>query len=86
MAGWIFSLLGEQWWRERHADGVVIEFQVMQIWGPCVAGGLLDEYVSGHWDVEVVGLITCEKIVFGQGAKLLIRESAQEVLSPNWPT
>ena len=23
----IFSLLGEQWWRERHADGVVIEFQ-----------------------------------------------------------
>ena len=29
-ARWIFSLLSEQWWRERSADGVVIDLQVMQ--------------------------------------------------------
>ena len=41
----------------------------MQNWGPAVAGGLLDEYVSGLWDVVVVdeiGLITCERVVLGQ--------------------
>ena len=68
-ARWIFSLPSEQWWRERHADGVVIEFQVMQIWGPAIAGGILDEDFSGLQDVEVVedvGLITCERSVVGQ--------------------
>ena len=78
-ARWIFSLLGEQWWRERSADGVVINLQVMQAWGPAVAGGLLDEDFSGLWDlvvVDEVGLIICEKIVLGQSAWLLIRVSA----------
>ena len=43
----------------------------MQIWGPAVAGGLLDENVSGLWDVVVVddvGFITCERIVLGHSA------------------
>ena len=77
MAGCFFSLLSEQWWRERSADGIVIEVQIMRVQGPVVAGGLLDEYISSLWDVEVVGLITCERIVLGQGAKVLIRKSAQ---------
>ena len=54
--------------------GVVIKLWVMQIWGPAVAGGLLDEYVSGPWDVVVVdevGLTTCERIVLGQSAKTI---------------
>ena len=32
--------------------------------------------------MEVVGLITCERIVLGQGAKVLIRESAQGSCHP----
>ena len=41
-ARWILSLLSEQWWRERSAEGVVIDLQVMQVWGRAVAGGFLD--------------------------------------------
>ena len=52
---WFFSLLNEQWWRERSADGLVTELRVMQVRGPPVAGLLLEEIV------EEVGLITCER-------------------------
>ena len=34
--------------------------------------------------MEVVGLITCERIVLGKGAKVLIRESAQGSCPPTW--
>ena len=49
----IFSLLGEQWWRERSADGVVTDLRVMQVRGPGTAGGLLDVNFSGLWEVVV---------------------------------
>ena len=32
-ARWFFSLLSEQWWRERHADGDVIVLKVMRVQG-----------------------------------------------------
>ena len=32
-ARWFFSLLNEQWWRERSADGVVTNLRVMQVRG-----------------------------------------------------
>ena len=35
-----FSLLGEQWWREHHADGDVIVLEVIE--GPVLAWGFLD--------------------------------------------
>ena len=50
----------------------------MQVRGPGVAGGLLDEDVSGLREVvvvEEVGLITCERGVIGQRARLLIGRS-----------
>ena len=34
--------------------------------------------------MEVVGLITCERIVLGEGAKVLIRESAKGSWSTKW--
>ena len=52
----------------------------MQVRGPGVAGGLLDENFSGLCEVVVVkevGLITCERGVLDQMARLLIRGSAQ---------
>ena len=53
----------------------------MQVRGPAVVGGLLDEDFSGLRDVVVVddvGLITCEGVV-GQSAQPLIRGSAQGI-------
>ena len=49
--GSLFSLLSEQWWRERSADGVVTDLRVMQVRGYRVAGWLLDEnfVVSEKW-------------------------------------
>ena len=82
-ARWFFSLLSEQWWRERSADGVVTDFRVMQVRGPGVVGGLLDANFSGLWEVVVVeelGLITCERGVVDLRARLLIRGGAQGVL------
>ena len=75
----IFSLLGEQWWRERYADGVVIVLDVIQ--GPVLASGFLDVRFSSLRNVAVVGLMTCEKVVLGKSAKVLISESAQGILS-----
>ena len=43
----VFSLLDEQWRRERHADGVVIVLKVMRVQGPVLAGGFLDVRFSG---------------------------------------
>ena len=66
--------------RERSADGVVTDLRVMQVRGPGVAGGLLDENFNGLREVVVVedvGLITCERGVVDQRARLLIRGSAQ---------
>ena len=53
-ARWFFSLLNEQWWRDRSADGVVTDLRVMQERGPGVAGGLLGGNFSSLWVVEVV--------------------------------
>ena len=80
---WFCSLLNEQWWRERPADGVVTELRVMQVRGPCVAGLLLVENFSGLWVVvvvEEVGLTTCGRLIIGQRARLLIGRSAQGIL------
>ena len=52
----------------------------MQVRGPAVAGGLLDENFTGLREVVVVeefGLITCERGVVDKRVKLLIRGSAQ---------
>ena len=87
----IFSLLGEQWWRERKADGDVIVLEVMGVQRPVVAGGFLGVRFSGLRDVVVVGLITCERVVLGKSAKVLISESAQGICPPHrgrwswWP-
>ena len=76
----IFSLLGEQWW-ERRADGDVIVLEVIR--GPILDRGFLDVRFSGLRDVVVVGLITCERIVLGKGAKVFICERAQGICPPH---
>ena len=85
----IFSRMSEQWWWERSADGIVIEFQIMRVQGPVIAGGFLEEEFSSLCHVEVVGLTTCEKIVLRNSAWLLIRKSAQGSCHPHgrrrWP-
>ena len=55
----------------------------MRVQGPVLAGGFLDVQFSGLRDVVVVGLITCERVVLGKGAKVLISESAQGVCPPH---
>ena len=52
----IFSLLGEQWLRERNADGDVIVLDVIR--GPILDRGFLDVGFSSLRDVVVVGLMT----------------------------
>ena len=87
-ARWFFTLLSEQWWRERSADGFVTDLRVMQVRGPRVAGLLLEENFSGLWVVELVeeaGLITCERGFIGQRARLLIGRSAQGILLRTYP-
>ena len=71
---WFFSLLNEQWWRERSADGLVTELRVMQVRGHRVAGLLLEEDFSSLWVVEVVdhvGPITYGRSSIGQRARVL---------------
>ena len=66
---WFFSLLSEQWWRKRSADGLVTDLRVMQVRGPRVAGLLLEENLSGLLVVGLVrevGLITCERGAIGK--------------------
>ena len=45
-----FSLLSEQWRRERLASGVVTDLRVVQVRGPGVAGGPLDE--KNQWSLR----------------------------------
>ena len=50
----------------------------MRVQGPVLARGFLDVRFNGLRDVVVVGLITCERVVLGKGAKVLISENGQE--------
>ena len=73
---WFFSLLNEQWWRERFSDGLIVEIRVTQVRGLriYVAGFILEDHRRSLWAVEVVkelGLITCGRSAFCQGARLL---------------
>ena len=54
----------------------------MRVQGPVLAEGFLDVQFSGLRDEVVVGLITCERVVLGKGAKVLISESAQGICPP----
>ena len=83
-ARWFFSLLNEQWWRERSADGLVTELRVTHVRGHRVA---VEEDFS-LWVVEVVdhvGLITCERGVVGPRARLLIWRSSAVFVDRTWP-
>ena len=72
----IFSLLGEQWWRERYTDGVM---RVRGLFSP-EDSWMNSSVVS---EMQVVGLMTCERVVLGKGAKVLISESAQGACLPH---
>ena len=41
----------------------------MRVQGPVLVGGFLNEQFGGLRDVVAVGLITCEGVVLGKGAK-----------------
>ena len=41
-------------------------------------------YGSGLRDVVVVGLITCERVVLGNGAKVLISECTGNLSTTSW--
>ena len=77
----IFSLLGEQWRRERLADGDVIVLEIIR--GPILDRGFLDVGFNILRDVVVDGLLTCERVVLGKGAKVLICGSAQGICPPH---
>ena len=84
-----FSVLGEQWWRERYADGDVTVLEVIQ--GPVLAWGFLDVRFSSLRDVVVIGLITCERVVLSKSAKVRISWNTQGICPPhrgrwNWWT
>ena len=51
--------------------------------GTVLAGGFLDVRFSSLRDVAVVGLITCERVVLGKGAKVLITRGAQGICPPH---
>ena len=67
--------------RERLADGDVIVVEVIR--GPLLDRGFLDVGFSSLCDVVVVGLITCERVVLGKSAKVLIGGSAQGICPPH---
>ena len=74
---WFFSLLHEQWWRERFSDSLIVEFRIarVRILRVYVAGFILEDRCRSLRVVEVVevvGLITCERVVYRHGAILLI--------------
>ena len=59
----------------RHCDGLIVEFGVTQVRGHLGAGLLLEDDFSSLRVVEVVKelrLTTCERGVFGQGARLSV--------------
>ena len=65
--------------RERLADGDVIVVEV--IGGPLLDRGFVGVLFISLRDVVLVGLITCGRLVLGQGAKVL-SGSAQGICPP----
>ena len=55
--------------KERLADGDVIVVEV--IGGPLLARGLLGVFDISLRELVLVGIITCGRLVLGQGAKVL---------------
>ena len=55
--------------KERLTDGDVIVVEVIE--GPLLAGGFLGVVGMSLRDVVLLGLITCGRLVLGQGAKVL---------------
>ena len=67
-----FSLLSEQWWRWRSADGVVTDLRVMQVRGPGVrwrTPGWKFQWSLRNGSRQEVGLITCERSVVVKGGQ-----------------
>ena len=62
--------------RESEVDGEVIR-------GPLLDQGFIDVGFSSFCDVVAVGPITCERVVLGKGAKVLIGGSAQGICQPH---
>ena len=56
----------------------------MRVQGPVLAGGFLGVQFSGLRDVVVVGLINCERVVLGKGAKVLISECSGNLATTSW--
>ena len=76
-ARWFFSLLNEQWWRERFSEKLIVEFRIARVrkFRVYVDGFILEDRCRSLWVVEVVelvGLITCEKVLYRHGAKQII--------------
>ena len=63
--------------KKRLAYGNVIAVKVIR--GIILDRGLLDVGFSSLRDVRVVGLITCERVVLGKGAKVLIDGSVKGI-------
>ena len=66
--------------KERLADGDVIVVEVIRV--PLLARGLLGVFDISLCDEVVVGLITCRRLVLGQGTKVL-SGSAQGICPPH---
>ena len=86
---WFFSLLNEQWWRERFSDNLIVEFRIARVrrLRIHVAGYLLEDHCRSLWVVEVVeelGLITCKWIVYRHGATLLIVRECSDFIPRRW--
>ena len=58
---WFFSLLSEQWWRERFSDKLIVEFRIERVrrFRVYVDGFILQDLCISLWVVDHVGLITC---------------------------
>ena len=67
--------------KERLTDGDVIVVEVIR--GPLLDRGFLGVVFISLRDVVVVGLKTCERVVLGKGAKVLIGGSAQGICPPH---
>ena len=73
---WFFSLLNEQWWRQRFPDCLIVEFSVkqVQVHRDFLVGGIREDDFGSLRIVEVVkelGLVTCQRGEFRQGSSLL---------------
>ena len=75
-------MIGSSWarFKERLVDGDVIVVEVIRV--PLLGHGLLGELDMSLCDEVVVGLITCGRLVLGQGAKVL-SGSAQGICPPH---